>query len=907
MTDTELEDDVVEFDFPLPIKLNQNPNQIHTKIRQLLQLSDDDEDLNFIFTTTASLCDPFTQPEENESYILSVDLVGDLLIGLTYSKYVNDKRDELPQEIESIKFDLSTKYFILLKHIHTILNAIDELDLRYLDNSEDNFQDNIKFWTPHPELANDEFNLKIVYSMACVLIMSIYKLFKPSKGIYNLALNPYLQYFLKLWKCHTNITLLGLQIDRRIEDNNDQNPESLEETPEIIKQVLKGTSSIRYVLAWVLNQNPSSWYDEDLDVVVPRDDNKDLTKETLLNFIHPLGRRIVNGGSLSIDMRLIIIALLILNVGVTFVSGQFSETDKSSRTEEEATRRFNQSTMILELGDILIDLEYDDRFDEDVRYMFENEYDEDDAVDEWEEDEEDVQLQNDDIQDTQDKSLSRAIRSTESSTTIDFDENGRDWRDLARGENTKYSAWFIKKLREYDVLKNKNDSDDFFDSETELIESFDFLTVSSIEGDSEVEKRLGQIVLNTIAKAIKDEQDGKKEGVISPDAIYQYWSSPASEKAVGLTQENNKLIVPIFSITNFELLLQNNNKLARCMMDEMLMCSGYRRVLIWFLTHNINLSALLIDYVFELSSGLRGQNNKQVPYLFTRCGDSLVISEVEQSMLLHEFLTNCSVYLSATDGIEIDDGYKVVLAESIAKKYLSLLCLMITRLISIGIINLDVPQNEDSIDDYSNELRVLLINWVGKLPAARELFFKVQNSSARASEQKAVNSSTSTSANTSVDYSMEDVIGLFKTYDAMDAIEITHDMASNTNHREIIQFYTDRLSGSIESSISFGIVTAPKVSLQDISQDFEFFFTNFNVLCKIDTMASILFKRFESFVTSGTLEVEAQHEPTLIEDKEEENVDAEFNANFLNGSGHFDESQANPKKKGKKKKKTKRK
>ena len=151
-----------------------------------------------------------------------------------------------------------------------------------------------------------------------------------------------------------------------------------------------------------------------------------------------------------------------------------------------------------------------------------------------------------------------------------------------------------------------------------------FSITTSIEGDNEAEEKFGQVVINTVSKAIKDESEDKPNDHAqpsTPDIIYQTFCELALEEAIQNTQNNNKLIVPIFNITKFELLLHNNSKLARCLMDEMLMCKGYRRVLIWFITHDINLSTLLIDYIFELLAGLRGNDEKQNPYKHTRKGE----------------------------------------------------------------------------------------------------------------------------------------------------------------------------------------------------------------------------------------------------------------------------------------------
>ena len=96
----------------------------------------------------------------------------------------------------------------------------------------------------------------------------------------------------------------------------------------MITRTLKGSSSIRYVLAWTLNQNPSllAFYGFD-------DASSDASKgyfggiydtkyQSLLNFTQPMSRKKINGGALLIDMRLVVIALLIINSGTSFTSSQ---------------------------------------------------------------------------------------------------------------------------------------------------------------------------------------------------------------------------------------------------------------------------------------------------------------------------------------------------------------------------------------------------------------------------------------------------------------------------------------------------------------------------------------------------------------------------------------------------------
>ena len=169
-------------------------------------------------------------------------------------------------------------------------------------------------------------------------------------------------------------------------------------------------------------------------------------------------------------------------------------------------------------------------------------------------------------------------------------------------------------------------------------------------------------------------------------------------------------------------------------------------------------------------------------------------------MLLHEFLTNSGIYLSATDGIEIDNGYKVVLSESIAKKYMTLICLMINQLINIGIINLDrnsasdKSEGEEDIHDYSTDLQVLLIQWIGKLPEARELFFKIKkanyNGDTTAIEKSFAEVPTVSTNETD---NKQDVTDLITRYSQMTGAQITEDLEKNLSHIAILVVLIGRL------------------------------------------------------------------------------------------------------------------
>ncbi|KAI5964850.1 uncharacterized protein KGF55_001920 [Candida pseudojiufengensis] len=943
-TDEELEHSEYEFAIPPkgPVK---NFTKRHEELANLLKIPQEDHYLRFIFKTVIALCDPFTQPEETEDNILGVNCISDLLIFFAYDEYESEYETDLI-EFNSIKFDITTKFFLILQKIHEILNANDELNLRFLDNSKSNWENSLPKWTPITALVNNDYNLKLIYSVACVLIMSIQKLCYNDNDNFNLSQNPYLHYFLKLWKCHTNIILLGLEIDRRIEFQNlDKNLEII--TPPIILKVLKGSSSIRYVLAYVLNMNPSSSFDDDELFSIWSnkpyiEDYIDLNDEPIFNFIQPLARSIANGGALSLDMRLVMIALLIIYSGTSFTTEQYlTNNDTPSKNKEHASRKLNRCNNISEIGDILIDLEYADRFDEDIKYMLE-EYE---CVDDDDDDEEDEDDDDDDESDMEDvngidmegiydvikNDENRAKKNVSQRTSeskedneethsknqeleninIQFDEYGRDWRDIPRGGNSQMKDAFSRLFEIVDTFPIKNPEGVAYMNWDRFQTYLDDICIKNIESDPSYDPNIGQVIINTISKAIKDEVNNKKPE-ITADKIFKYFKSPATENQIKKVQQSNKSIIPIFNITKFELFLHYNTELARASMDELLMCPGKRRLIIWYLTHNINLSNVLVDYIFQLAAGLRGIQELNKLYMFTRKGDKVILSDVEQSMLLHEFFTTSAFYLSANDGLEIEEGYEVVLAESIAKKLMSILCLMINQLIKLNVIKIHKKFSEkDDIFDYSNELSILLINWIGKVPEARQLYFKLNH--IKEEEIEEISNEIE-----DVQTTTKDELELFMNYDEMTTNEVNQDLIKNPFHKKIVMNFAKKIEQDLKSIyIKDEIVNSR--NLDEIEQDFRIFIMFFNSLCKIEELAEKLFEITEAVISSGNVSLFGQiSKPEILNNNDEKKINkddkndkndeeiAEFNTDFLNGEGKFkDKKSQSSKSKNKHKKKTK--
>ena len=115
------------------------------------------------------------------------------------------------------------------------------------------------------------------------------------------------------------------------------------------------------------------------------------------------------------------------------------------------------------MGDILIDLEYADRFDEDIKYMLECEL-YDDAEDDKYNEANSKKLFKAELRRGKGEDVSIIPSEITESLIVpelEFDDLGRDWRDITRGGNNEFNDLFLAKLKEFEALPNKSDSDDF--------------------------------------------------------------------------------------------------------------------------------------------------------------------------------------------------------------------------------------------------------------------------------------------------------------------------------------------------------------------------------------------------------------------------------------------------------------
>lgn len=848
-----------------------DPLKLHDALFKFLQIvnpqTDDDNDIDrisLLFKTLSVLCDLYTQTSDvgdNYEEILSIDLVSDLVLALlwyTYEKYGPTKLTH---------FDFAMDLAKIVEKILILLNNYDENVLFSINNDEENWIDNLPKWLPHDTLSNINnmatsfHNLKLLYTIATVSCFLIYKLYQFTD---NLSLNPFLNFFLKVWKCETRVVLLGLEIDRR--DEELQFPGY----PEVIRYIIKGASALRTIVAIILNNDVETRF-------------HDLKHESLINFMNPWGRK-AGTGALLADMRIYVASLLAFGSDL-----------------EEVT-------------ELLFNLEPDDRYDEDVKYMFELEYDADAMDDEYqyhhhihsqnnhnpngdEADERNGHLKSNKIEEldedgnvrqANDKDLKestemnkpglRGIRtkhkrmknhSTEdeyhdnvksqiqddnrngdSQNVVSTDGDSEEDDDDDENNEDEYSEymdeyplhpdcdcvfeededddqdsefWEDEKIEENDSVAKITDAESKINKE---VDGKKLLKANTHSGDNDTVNGNDLLaVRSSVTKAIQFDSQGKDwrdiprgfnavftekfynflkfscknpnllcwsmkeiieqlkrlvKGPVSPtdgekilrsitwviqlefEEQFLLSSLPIEErlkfeeektKQSGSDQNNPDKIYEFMSTNgNFENMVKNNPTISFSIIDEMLMAHGYRRVLIWFLTH-LELNQWLINYIHELLIGKRGNPISldfsglfedsievlppdETMYQFSREG-RLELSNVEKSMLLHEFFSNAVIYLSRGTSFgpmdETDQqtapseelfnsymllsGYNYVVSRTTAKNLMKIICMMITSLQEKGIF-------EINDHEYKIEVQTLLVQWVGILPEARELFFK---------------------------------------------------------------------------------------------------------------------------------------------------------------------------------------
>lgn len=938
MTDDSGSEDYVSMEYEIPMAMDGVPNHFapHRLLFQFLQLDLKDVVLVKIFRIFAGICDPMTQPEDSDELPLSVDLLSQLVIALSYDVVLQGRReddarpweasekDDQTVDIETIRFAISTKFHIIVLAISKAVKADDELRVRYLHNDWKNWTETSEYWLP--DLDEDQMDplLKLAYYICPVALMGLYRLFVPPKEAnYNPALNPYSESFIRLWKTHTDIVALALEMDRELEEEAWTNKNDNVDTPDLVKRVLLGSSAVRTVLAWILQRTlPSKG-----QFLVSESLDDDVRRKTLLTFYDPLARSAANCGSISHDQHLLVVALILLRCRSPFTpcwhdDKYLKDISFPCFDSEDLLRRVARRKKPLQAtGDLMVDMYYRDQFDEDVKYVF-GYYDSDDDDDES------------DKSSNADSLIRRGIAVRAMGNEQEFDEEGRDWRDCPRGDNVNFTEEYLNLEAQVAKLSNSGESDYFFASWFELSQALEFLALTQIESVDSFMIRVGQVAIHSIAKAVKDEYTHTDSKIVLKE-IYRYFVSPAKFELLSRVAEDFT-ILPIHPVTNFEVILLRNPYCALAILDELFMCNGLRRSLIWFLTNHVNPLMTLISYMYEFVAGARGNSTKrEMKYLFSRVGP-LEISKMEQLMMLHELF-------SAADKWLTDEDENTRIGELNCMRLISYLCLMIKRLLEDGIIR---SNQADVYEDYSHEIQLLLFNWIGKFPEAREIFFKIklekyghpdstnnepnnlnEQEDSKNKEKGKVNEGKTKDSQTTKSEPLSEVEDSQIVANAVKHIESMKDLddvayavkSMEPDIRDTFVCFADILVDHIyevfvETELSDAEVSKALEPPTSEFDDIQVFLSNFNALYRNLAFVDRLVARLAGWIvdtrgekpdheeTDFELELPAPHpEPEVLL---QEVADSEFSDAFLNGEDPF---QSKPKeKKNKKKSKSKR-
>lgn len=681
------------------------------------------------FMTLISLCDPQTQPEETDEDVLSLDVLTDVFIGLLYAEesrdynIIEESESDLDEDklesthsyvyddsedpagprrqrvnVSIARFNMAMRVAIIVKQILQFLGPTDRLQLsQYAPFDEDGVSAEI-FAYQYP-LRDDFYNLTIAYMMVCVLLNTLRKLFpdEENNNDFNLAKNPFTPLFTELYAVYTRIVFNCLQIDRYLE-------EEAELTPAFVNENLKGSSLVKHILAYILNYSFGSNPNEEICFVEP-DYYDDIHNESLLELYLPPSRRKLDGGSLVKHVEYYNLCDRLLTLFLP---------------EEEVQSRIPLNTDIM-----------NDKFDEDLRYMFYNSDDEHDSNDKIDA-KDDVETEvieplNEHLAKKKARRMEKKRKNDEIHSHRGYNyqrdysyDLGDGMLDQAPGED--YDERYDRPRGINRFFQEEDFSDQFTNRSTMnafySIEDFKknllilILYPQPVSPDDEKYLGIAEKLLRTISGRIAAPEcfeDG-----FSPGAYL--FSEATNENLVSKIIEKTTL-TPVLRIKYFELLMVTNPEVAMRMFDELLMEPGERKINIWMLCHEINLSNHYLDYIYSLATQIR---NYRLDLSFSRKGNAAMLTLLETSMIIHEFFEGAGEFLSAAEGIDTEEGYQVVLSEAVCNKYVILICLMIDRFIDSKIL---------SEKTYPNLLVItrFLFGFMGTIPQARKTYFRVTN------------------------------------------------------------------------------------------------------------------------------------------------------------------------------------
>lgn len=648
----------------------------HEKLAEYFQINEEDE---VIFLSLLCLCDPKTQPSESNDYVLSIQYITEVFLGIVYLKMVEKLQEQEAEDFEisitSIKFKMSLQIFQILWDIITQLGVADDEGLQTLLNvGIACWEDDLPFWGPQEQLYNDHFNLRTSYLMCCILFNSLNYLFVDN-GVCNLALNPYTSTFTKFWRYYTEMLQLQLHVDRYLE--------FLEQpTPPGLVEMLKGTTMIRYVLGYILNQshlpsNPS--------YVV------DLTEKSLLDVYDPVVRDNVNGGALTKIIHYYEFLDLILNLGPSGIP-----SGESSKFFPDHYPSF-------------------DELDEDLRYILDYESAEE-------------------LLDVEGEDSSVAKLRTYLVTTIEQFQNGNDFEDRTpeevedlpeypQGENLVLSPRFRQEVLQ-ELRQLINDINDLTGPEIEQIMNFD-QSIGRILQVMISDVNLNDLhILRQKLISLLGQVNFLLEVFLLPDNALDELVDFLFEEVdasvyTPLVEQNH--IVPVFAIKNFDVLFDRFPDTMKAMTVELFLARKRTRNIIWKFCHEINLSYGYVDFICQLLVGYPLEDSEVV---FSRAGKILELTTLEKAMLLNEFIDSATTFLSASEGIENDDGYEFTLSITVCHKFVHLICLLITKVIKEGMFEGEDGKGGGQLSSLHTIIGFVFA-YMSKVPLARTLYFQV--------------------------------------------------------------------------------------------------------------------------------------------------------------------------------------
>ncbi|CCE61642.1 hypothetical protein TPHA_0A05680 [Tetrapisispora phaffii CBS 4417] len=673
--------------------------------------------MSLLFNRICALVDPLTQPIPNDEHVISLDLLYKIFLAmmLPHVQVLIERESSYDW-----RYEISNNLQKILFYAFLNLNCYDMEKLNKVDETK-HWKEQLHLWLPH---GLNPQNLELLYMICIFCVYAIFKLYEDKP----LHFNPFLPTLLSTWKKLTYVMLYGLQVDRFEEENESFN------TPIMVRATIRGASALRSVVASILNNQMDG-------------KKHDFQHEPLNTFMSPHGRKLCTG-ALYADLKSYTASMLACGM-------EFKD-----------------------ITELLSYLQPGDCFDEDVKYMFEYEYDDYNEPEEDESDEDgernnseenikfnfnrrrcrcvfsdDDVLEHGDFNDAN----SEYSNSEENSNDVDnfvlpndgidkpkngveFDFDGKDWRAVPRHLNMFYSFDYI-----------------FIENPLEVL----IRSLISEASASALSKKKSHLLLRNIASVIKINQDSRILGSKrSPNG------TDSSKSQNGLS--TGDLIKLITAGDTFENILKFNRELGCFLMDELLMILGYRRVLLWFLTH-LTLSHTIIYYIFELLMHHRGQvsdterEQSELSYTFSRQGE-LRLSDLEREMLLQEFFTNATMFFSSKSVLfasDTGDNNEINTDVDGEEGLYSLYAVGLMRVTCIMIISLfDNADFDLSSSESIFELQTLLMGWINIIPEAKLLFFKLKESVKSFNgidnpELKSIEESSTTTKKTTIDENSE--------------------------------------------------------------------------------------------------------------------------------------------------------